>query len=415
LWAVASVALVRAAPTRTITVGHDIDAYPLRTDVTACAKPLEPRPGVAAFRTLVLSRVGGGDDGSAVCKKIANDSGEYSDHADGRAWDWHLMANRASDRAMADRVLDWLLRTDERGHRNAMARRIGITYVIWDHRYYRVGADDAHWVPYTSTGDPHDTHVHFSFSVAGALRQTSWWHERGPLAWLLAGSDMPLRFGQGPARPLAGDWDGDGRDSAGVYDPVASTFALRNAVTAGPADVTTAPVGPFGAIPLAGDWDGDGVDEVGVYDPPTHRFLLYPGMTGGAEPALVLGAAGDLPLVGDWNGDGFDDVGTYTPATQTFSLRLPDGSVRAEVFGGAGDTPLVGDWDGDGFDDIGAFRSSNHTFLRAVLRTGHGSRTLRPIRYGTGRHLPVIGDWDGDGVDEEGIVTPSSLPVPGGG
>src|SRR5262245_47989183 len=187
----------------------DIDGYPARTSLTSCANPLVPKPGVAAFRAMILSQVDGSDDGIAVCKEIANSSKELSDHADGRAWDWHMLASSESDRAVVDRVLDWLLRTDERGNRNAMARRIGITYIIWNHLYYRVGSDDAKWVPYTSTSDPHDTHVHFSFSVAGAKEQTSWWTERGQLKWSLRnGPASPFTLGEGTVRPLAGDWDG---------------------------------------------------------------------------------------------------------------------------------------------------------------------------------------------------------------
>jgi hypothetical protein len=394
----------------------DIDPYPARTDVTGCTRPLVGKPGVQAFRSLILTQVGGGDDGLAVCKRIANASREYSDHADGRAWDWHVRASRAHDRALVDRVLDWLLRTDERGHRNAMARRLGITYIIWNHQYYRVGSDEARWVPYRGTADPHDTHVHFSFSVAGALLRTSWWTQRGPMVWALpTGADLPLVFGRGPLRPLAGDWDGDGRDTAGVYDIAERRFTLRESAPLGAsvatvslAEISTAPLGPFGSIPLAGDWDGDGRDSVGVYDPLTRRFLFLSTTGAPARQRQVFGAAGDLPLVGDWNGDGVDDVGTYNTATRTFALLLPDGTVRTEGFGGVNDTPVIGDWNGDGVDDIGAYRSSRHTFYRAVLTVGGpGSRALSPINYGSGRHLPVIGDWDGDGVDDHGIVSPN--------
>src|SRR5262245_54646143 len=41
----------------------DIDAYPRLTGITACANPLVPKPGVAAFRAMILSQVGGTDDG----------------------------------------------------------------------------------------------------------------------------------------------------------------------------------------------------------------------------------------------------------------------------------------------------------------------------------------------------------------
>lgn len=383
----------------------NIDSYPPRTKVTGCADPLVGRAGVREFQTLILTQVGGGDDGLALCKKIANGSGSFSDHADGRAWDWHVKASNKSDQAKVSRVLNWLLRTDELGNRNAMARRLGITYIIWNHQIYRVSSDTSQWSPYTSTGDPHDTHVHFSFSVSGAFRQTSWWSERGPLVWSLSDStDIALTFGSGPLRPLAGDWNGDGRDTVGVYNTADRRFSMRDAITTGDPDVTTSPIGPFGAIPLAGDWDGKGGDEVGIYDPLARRFDFYSTSGKMARPSQAFGAAGDLPIVGDWDGDGADDVGAYTPGSAFVSLLLPDGSVRTEAFGEANDTPVVGDWNGDGRDDIGAFRSSKGTF-HLTAPAAHGSQPSRSVNHTASRHLPVSGDWDGNGTDSEGLVT----------
>ena len=55
----------------------------------------------------------------------------------------------------------------------------------------------------------------------------------------------------------------------GQYDPLTSTFYLRNSNSPGLADLTFI-YGPAGAgsMPLVGDWNGDGVDTIGLYDPP---------------------------------------------------------------------------------------------------------------------------------------------------
>lgn len=400
----AGIALSGDASWTEVESAAEIDTYPARTRVTGCADPLVARPGVADFRRLILSNVGGGDDGLEVCKKIANNSGSYSDHADGRAWDWHVHASDADDSAMVDRVLDWLLRPDERGNRNAMARRFGITYIIWNHKYYRVGGDDAQWVPYTGTSDPHDTHVHFSFSVAGADRQTSWWTEREALTWFLPSEPEPIVYGAGTARPVVGDWDGDGRDSVGIYDVETRRFMVPVSNSPhGGRRAMTPPVGPLGGMPLAGDWDGDGVDEVGVYEPATKRFSFYTLDGHRARPPVEFGAPGDLPIVGDWDGDGVDDVGTYSPEYRTYSLRSPDGSVESRTFGPPGVTPVVGDWDADGVDEPGLFRLADRTFL--IPPDGRrGARAISTPHRGPGRHLPVVGDWDGDGRDNHGVV-----------
>ena len=75
--------------------------------------------------------------------------------------------------------------------------------------------------------------------------------------------------------PIAGDWNGDGKDTIGLYDPANSVFYLRNTNDTGYADVTFA-YGAAGAgwMPIAGDWNGDGKDTIGLYNPATSVFYL---------------------------------------------------------------------------------------------------------------------------------------------
>ena len=137
--------------------------------------------------------------------------------------------------------------------------------------------------------------------------------------------------------PIAGDWDGNGTDTLGLYDPATSTFYLRNTTCLqGPNDMGYADVtfvyGKAGAgwIPIAGDWNGDGKDTIGLYDPATSTFYLRnttslqgPNDKGYADVTFAYGAAGAgwIPIAGDWNGDGKDTIGLYNPATSTFYLR----------------------------------------------------------------------------------------------
>ena len=80
--------------------------------------------------------------------------------------------------------------------------------------------------------------------------------------------------------PIAGDWDGNGTDTIGLYDPATSTFYLRNTNGTGVADVTfNYGVGGAGWIPIAGDWNGDGKDTIGLYDPATSMFFCGTRMT----------------------------------------------------------------------------------------------------------------------------------------
>ena len=62
-------------------------------------------------------------------------------------------------------------------------------------------------------------------------------------------------------------------DTVGVYRPSTRQFLLRNANTTGGADITLT-FGQAGDLPVAGDWNGDGIDDAGVFR--NGQFLLAP-------------------------------------------------------------------------------------------------------------------------------------------
>ena len=95
-----------------------------------------------------------------------------SEHNDGRAIDFMLLAANPADLAVATSFLTWLTKTDAAGVPFANARRLGIMYVIWNRQMWQ--AVDPVWRPYTGPV-PHIDHVHISLSRAGAQLQTSFW------------------------------------------------------------------------------------------------------------------------------------------------------------------------------------------------------------------------------------------------
>src|SRR6185436_18159275 len=91
--------------------------------------------------------------------------------------------------------------------------------------------------------------------------------------------------------------------------------------TTGDADIGFA-FGNDGDVPVAGDWDGDGVSSVGVYRPSNGTFYLRNhNWAGAAEVTARFGNLGDKPVVGDWDGDGDTTISVYRPGNGTFYLR----------------------------------------------------------------------------------------------
>jgi hypothetical protein len=89
------------------------------------------------------------------------------------------------------------------------------------------------------------------------------WHVREP-----NGNDRNFFYGNPGDIPLIGDWNCDGVETPGMFRPGTGFVYLTNG---NPADngVGVGEIfyyfGVPGDIPIAGDWDGDGCDSLGIY------------------------------------------------------------------------------------------------------------------------------------------------------
>jgi hypothetical protein len=133
------------------------------------------QPAVAAFRSLVLQAFPSSADLGIV---RGCGVGGLSEHKEGRAWDWGVNVNRPDQRRSAEEVISWLFATDEFGNRFAMARRLGVMYVIWDGHIWSAASAEQGWRPYKGRS-AHTDHVHLSFNKAGAAGLTSFWRGAG--------------------------------------------------------------------------------------------------------------------------------------------------------------------------------------------------------------------------------------------
>jgi serine-aspartate repeat-containing protein C/D/E len=115
-------------------------------------------------------------------------------------------------------------------------------------------------------------------------------------------------------------------------------------------------------LPVAGDWNGDGIRSIGVFRAGTWLLDLDgDGRHTHRDAVVHFGADGDLPVVGDFNADGIDEIGVYRKGTWYLdSNGNRELDARDQVFqmGGATDLPVVGDWDGDGRDDPAVYRDA---------------------------------------------------------
>ena len=112
-----------------------------------------------------------------------------------------VSVRNARQHAAANAAITWLLATDRAGNKFAMARRLGVMYIIYNNRMW--GAWSGKWEQYngcaklTSRADDnacHRTHVHISLSWNGAFGRTTFWTKH------VSATDY------GPCRPSDLNW-----------------------------------------------------------------------------------------------------------------------------------------------------------------------------------------------------------------
>ena len=167
-----------AAP-RTPRFGFAIDDYAEYDGASKCDP--DPEPGVVAFQRLVLAAYPGTGAGS-ISRACSGEAS--SEHNEGRAWDWGVNVSNRAQRQAADDLIDWLLAKDRFGHDDAMARRVGLMYMIWNRRIWFTGGGWSTYCVQRRNGTcvdpddggarhPHTDHIHFSFSHAAARKATT--------------------------------------------------------------------------------------------------------------------------------------------------------------------------------------------------------------------------------------------------
>ena len=228
------------------------------------------KPGAVKLANLIRATYG--NDQAIGISRAADCSMLPSEHAEGRAVDWMLDASNPSDFATAKTFLRWLLANDAQGDHYAMARRLGVMYIIWNRRMWRAYDPARGWAPYTGSAS-HTDHIHISLSLDGATGRTSYWTDQ-PLGApcrnaSLGGSPAPTAHpavfvpvdptrvlvtssGKGTADPRSACrlWSGTHVDASVRNVPGAPATGLEAvalAVTAGPsnspASVTAGPAG----------------------------------------------------------------------------------------------------------------------------------------------------------------------------
>lgn len=105
-------------------------------------------------------------------------------HSTGRALDWMLDARKRKQKRLAMTVINTWMAKDNRGRRNALARRMGIQLLIYNCRWWQAG--DRKWSRYSACSgrnpDPtqgHIDHIHIELTKPASKLRTTYWRYAG--------------------------------------------------------------------------------------------------------------------------------------------------------------------------------------------------------------------------------------------
>jgi len=233
----------------------------------------------------------------------------------------------------------------------------------------------------------------FRQSKIGVLRNGAWFlDDNGNGVWDFG--DVLSFFGTSGDQPVAGDWNGDGKDKIGVLRN-AAWYLDANGNRAWDSGDALSFFGTSGDQAVVGDWNGDGNDKIGVL----RNGAWYldnngDGVWDSGDGLSFFGTSGDQSVAGDWNGDGKDKIGVLRNGAWYLDYNgngAWDSGDVLSFFGTSDDQPVVGDWNGDGKDEIGVLRNG----AWYLDDSGNGAWDLGDVSFwfGTSGDKPVAGYW----------------------
>lgn len=197
-------------------------------------------------------------------------------------------------------------------------------------------------------------------------------------------ADISFFFGDPGDLPLAGDFDGDGCGTVSLYRPSEGRIYVINELGNGDGGLGAAEFAYYfgnpGDEPFTGDFNGDGKDSVGLYRQSSgFTYLRLTNTQGPADLDFFFGDPGDRFVAGDWEFDGTSTPGVFRSSDATFYLKDTNSQGTADVsfpFGDGTWMPIAGRW--------GAIDAIPHLTLE-VVATGLDQPVFVDAPVGDGR------------------------------
>jgi hypothetical protein len=181
------------------------------------------------------------------------------------------------------------------------------------------------------------------------------------------GGDMTFAWGAPTDIPVPADYDNDGKADIAVWRPAEGVLQGLWYVLKSSTNYTAYDVAQFGSStdkPLAGDYNGDGKADYAVVRRSSGLMTWYILYNGGSTfAASGWGLDTDVAVHADFDGDRKNDLAVWRASNGTwYALKSGGGGIIGSQWGQAGDIPVAADYDGDGKTDLGVYRPGETTW-----------------------------------------------------
>lgn len=142
-----------------------------------------------------------------------------------------------------------------------------------------------------------------------------------------------------PSGTVGYDFDNDDKADIGRWHSANTEFKVKNSSSGSYSTVT---IGSSSAKPVPGDYDGDHKFDAAVFNAGTWTIKKS---SDSSTVTVSWGASNDIPVTGDYDGDGKSDQAVFRPSTSTWwVLQSSNGSYTSTSHGSSGDIVVPGDY-----------------------------------------------------------------------